>query len=279
MAQVSGTSSTIFGTTAFGGGSPASGSLVTINPTTGGATVVWSLAETWSGGGCGAIDFHPTTGILYGICFDNTRVTAFGTGDSILVTINTGTGAITEIGPLGTGHRTMDMSFHPTTGILYAIGFENTFVMIELRTVNLTTGAATDVSGAEVCASTGPPCWGAGTVAASGNAMAFDTSGTLWVSNTVSAINSLWTLSITTEVATLIATGGGYPYIGYPASPPVFYRNNAGDFDPALNVFAVATNGGGGGPVDNHFGANSITGSGWTAPAGTSCLNRLPKTY
>lgn len=263
MAQLAGTSSTLYGTTAFGGAAGfAAGSLYTITPTSGAATLVGLLAEPWGGGvggGCGAIDFHPMTGVLYGICFDSV------VGDAKLVTISTSTGAITSVigTGLGTMRTIMDMSFHPTSGILYAVGFEPTGTTIELWIVSLAAGTAASPSGAEI----GP---GFAALFAAGNAMAFNSAGTLFISNAGLTANDLYTISLTTEVATLVGTA--LPYIGYPA-PATFHRNNAGDFDPALAVFAVTTNSAGGGAiVPNHLGANAVAGSGWTAPAGTSFI-------
>jgi len=191
-AQLTPTTSTLFGATSFGPGAGlAPGSLYTIAPGTGVATpvaLVPTLGEPWGGGGCSAIDFHPVTGVLYGICFDG--LIAF---DSFLVTISTITGGITSvIGPLGTLTNTPGMSFHPTTGVLYALGFGPGFASQELFTVSLATGLATPVSGASL----GPGFFGAG------NAIAFNQAGTLFLIAGGFTVNELYTVSLTTEVLT-----------------------------------------------------------------------------
>ena len=199
MAQIAPTSSTIFATVQFPGGGPPGGSLYTLSPTTGAATLVGLLGESWGGGGCGAIDFHPITGVLYGICFNSVL------GDSILVTISPTTGAFTsEIGPLGTFLRTPSMSFHPTTGVLYAVHRDPGFMFQELSTISLATGSATPVSGASI---------GPGQVFADGNAIAFNSAGTLFLSNNPFSSNNLYTLDLVTEAAVAVVIGS--PFIGF----------------------------------------------------------------
>ncbi len=81
-------SQVLYGSVNFGPTNP--GDLYTIDPTTGDATLVGSIGFNVTG----AMDFHPVTGVLY--------ATARRTSDAtpVLITIDTSTGAGTEVGPL-----------------------------------------------------------------------------------------------------------------------------------------------------------------------------------
>lgn len=113
---------------------PATG-LYTIDPATGAATLVGDTGESITG-----LDFHPTTGVLYGTTTPNSNTA------SSLITIDPATGAVTVIGPHGVDRAMIDLTFAPD-GTLYgwAESGEDDAV-----TINLLTGAATLVGEANV---------------------------------------------------------------------------------------------------------------------------------
>jgi hypothetical protein len=79
----------------------------------------------------GALDFSPS-GTLYGVGFNGTQ--------TVLITIDTATGAGTQVGSLGIGNAPVqDIAFRPSDGVLfgYAVG--------TIITIDTTTGLATIV--------------------------------------------------------------------------------------------------------------------------------------
>ena len=272
-AQLAPTTSTLYGVTSFGGGAGfAPGCLLILSPASGAAAPplgfpcpnLGEAAFGWPGGGCQSIDFHPVTGVLYGICFDTVL------GDSVLVTISTITGGITSvIAPLGTFVRTPGMSFHPTTGVLYASSFAPGFGSQELFTVALVGPGplATPVSPFSL----GPGFFGGG------NAIAFNAAGTLFFMAAGIAVNEVYTVSLTTEVLTSLPGGLVFPAVDpahslpYAGFPPAFVlpfgasgfaRINAAEFDPATGLLATIVNDGGGGGSGYYLSGTSPAGAG-----------------
>lgn len=118
----------LYGTT--GAGRSAS-SLYTIDPSDGTATLVGAIGfdEVVS------IDFHPITGVLYGISNDNFRA------PNTLITIDTTTGVGTAVVTVTGINQSPDMSF-ASDGTLYTWSESSPD---NLNTVDLTTGVATEV--------------------------------------------------------------------------------------------------------------------------------------
>lgn len=123
----------LYGSTGSGlpGGGDTPSSLYTINPATGASTLVGPIGFS----GVNSIDFNPNTGVLYGIANESFLA------NSVLITINTQTGAGTLVAPLLPDFQSPDMSFN-SSGTLYTWSepFND-----DLNTVNLTTGATTEV--------------------------------------------------------------------------------------------------------------------------------------
>jgi len=122
------TSFGLFGIDSSSNGAP--GNLYSINATTGVATVIAPLAESF-----GAIDFD-AAGVLYGVSRSNGN----------LKIIDTTTGGLTTVGATGSD-RYSDLSFDSTTGTMF--GAERN---LGLRTINLSTGASTGIAGGSLCA-------------------------------------------------------------------------------------------------------------------------------
>jgi hypothetical protein len=113
---------------------PATG-LYTIDPATGTPTLVGDTGESITG-----LDFHPSTGILYGTTTPNSR---FG---SALITIDPATGAVTVIGPHGVDKAVIDLTFAPD-GTLYGWAEKDVDSVV---TINIATGEATLIAHASV---------------------------------------------------------------------------------------------------------------------------------
>jgi len=168
-----------------------------------------------------AIDFHPITGVLYGVTSEGE-----GAGTSQLITINLLTGAGTAIGPTGLG-SVPDISFD-STGTLYA-WTENGD---DLATIDTGTGAGTVIGSPIGTARTGLAFDSGGTlylkdqddldvistadgtlitmvsisVPSLDNALAFNGGGTLYtLERTVSGM-SLYTLQTATGTASLVGS-------------------------------------------------------------------------
>ena len=91
-------------------------------------------------------------------------------GDSVFYRIDPTTGAATPIGPVGFS-RVSGIAFHPTTGVLYAVGFDGlTHVLL---TIDTATGAGTTVGPTNV---SGPQQAGCSTV----SDISFRSDGTLY---------------------------------------------------------------------------------------------------
>jgi uncharacterized repeat protein (TIGR01451 family) len=158
----------IFGS-AFPGDTSDPATLYSISPTNGSAVSVGSIGFQQ----VSALDFGPA-GVLYGVgkrISDSTEV---------LLTVNTLTGAGTEVGPLGVFGNWPDMAFRPSDGTLFAMQGGN------LYTINTTTGAATLVG------STG--------VGGGGNGLAFSPAVVLYLASGT----NLYTLDTSNGASTLV---------------------------------------------------------------------------
>ncbi len=101
-----------------------------------------------------AMDFHPSTGVLYGVTSEDEG----GVVTSELLIINPATGAAAVVGPTGLG-QVPDMGFHPD-GTLYA-WTENGD---DLATINISTGMGTVIGSPIGTAATGLAVSSAGTL-------------------------------------------------------------------------------------------------------------------
>ena len=181
---------TIYGTAYIGGG-PAT--LYTIDPNTGAATPVGTGIGYDR---VGAIDFDPTTGILYGIGSNQPNIFS-------LITINTTTGLGTTVGDGVPNFQ--DINFR-SDGTLFGLGGANIWKL------NLTNGTPTLV--------------GFTGFQGNGNGLAFDPSDTLYrISNA-----DIFTISQIDGNATDTGTNVQYP-VNF-LNP----RTNAMDYDLANNI-------------------------------------------
>ena len=151
-------------------------------------------------------------------------------GRNVLITINTTTGAGTEIGPtgvenLGFGDTISDISFRHSDGVLYAY--------LEagdgLGVINKQTGAVTVL--------------GRSFVSCCGNGMAFSLNDVLFHSNET----DLHTLDQVTGRATLVTA------MVFPAATANFPRINAMDFQPGTGILYGSLNNGTAGQFDNYL--------------------------
>jgi hypothetical protein len=226
-AKVGTITSNLFGLTGSGK-SPSS--LYAIDQTTGDYSLIGPTGFV----GCGALDFHQTSGVLYGVC---------GTSSfKELVTIDTTTGIATSIAPISGITQVSDIAFR-SDGTLYAYHEPSDILGI----IDPVTGVFTTLgnSGASCC----------------GNGMAFDATGTLFHANNV----ALSTLDQTTGIATTVTL------LNYPDISGAFNRINGMDFESRTGVLFGSLNagpgpgGGGNGPnylttVDTTTGIVSIVG-------------------
>ena len=185
------------------------GVLYNVNPATGassaiGPIVVGALPVSITG-----LAISPTTGVLYGAVANGSP--NFGAN---LVTINPGSGAAAVVGPFG--GAVSDISFN-SAGTLFA-WHNNTN---RLATVNLATGAITDLGASGLAAFAG------------GGGLAIDSTGQGFVS-----------VSLTTGTIDRVNTTTGAGTVG-PAitgSPIAAGALNAMAFSPAGVLFAVDSN-------------------------------------
>jgi hypothetical protein len=190
----------LIGSTAGGGGTNPS-ALYSIDRTTGAATPIGMTGFNR----VGAMDLHPSTGVLYAAAQRASDATP------VLIAIDQTTGVGTEIGPTGILGAISDLSFH-SSGTLYghlAIGGGHA-----LHTFNTGTGLATLI--------------GLTGIAGGGSGMTFNGTNSLYLASS----NTLWALST--------ATGTG-PALGtLTFSDPGCTRIKAIDLDPATGVFYAA---------------------------------------
>jgi len=202
--------STLYGIGFFG--SDGLSQLYTIDTTTGIATPV-GIGIGFER--CSAMDFDPSTGILYALC-----ERADGSDLSVLITINLITGVGTEVGLTNAENIAnlvffafTGMSFRNSDGVLYTHAEEND----EMVTIDVATGQATDLS--------------AGDIGSTGNAVAFSPADTLL-------------LAASSDLITVDQTTGGFVS---QVSSFIIDRINGMDYDPDTGVlFGIHNTGGSG---------------------------------
>jgi hypothetical protein len=216
---------------AASGSGGISGTLYILDPTTGGVltTVGPLLTATGSPVGLTGLAFDPVSGILYG-----STANASPNLSAHLVTVDPATALVTDIGDYygGGGGSTMsDITFDPTTGILYGWQAASGH---HLATIDTTTGLATLIG-------PGMPDFGGGGLAA-------DSAGTLF-STPDGVTNPTPTLRTVDKVTGLTTVVG----------PLGFGPVNALAFDSADVLYGIL----GGGPgARNLVTIDTITGTG-----------------
>jgi hypothetical protein len=214
------------------GGTLNGGSLYTVDPATGAATLIGPLLDS-SGNqyALTGLAFQPGTGVLYGsTSFDSNNSTNSGH----LVLVNPTTALVTDIGSFGLSPYSntnslpttcADIKFDPTSGILYCLhsgGFSSSSDRW-LYTVSLTTGVATKV--------------GTGSAPYSGGeGLAANSAGTLYATpdgNTPSP--NLYTVDKTTGNQTVVGP------LGPQAVTTRYHEVDALDFNSAGVLFGILT--------------------------------------
>lgn len=191
---------------AASGSNGVAGSLYTVNPATGAATLVAPLLAGGLPVGLTAMAYNSSTDTLYG---GTTQGSPNFPGS--LVTINRTTGAVTVIGSfLAASPAMADLTFQPGSGTMFGWQAAGTHA---LHTVNLATGAATAVG------------TGIGTGLFGGGGLSFNSGGTLYSAPAANETPSptLRTIDPTTGVHTVVG-----PFSGVPAG---FEAVVAMDFD------------------------------------------------
>ena len=205
VAQAVAVTSTLFGATAGGDGNAPS-NFYSIDPSTGVATLIGPIGFK----AVSAMDFNPSTGVLYAT---GRRLVG---SNLVLMKINTVTGVGTEVGLLGSGFNVQDMSFRNSDGKLFAY-FQGLLITIDPATGATTTVGLIDFFG-------------------DGNGLAFSPTDILFHSND----SILSTINQTTGAKTLV-TGLHFPLMG------PFQRVVAMDFRPGTStLFGSVVTGSGG---------------------------------
>jgi len=231
-----------------GGGGNPDPELFTINPLTGVGTVVVpgpgdiDLGNVIGLAGCGAIDFDPNTGILWGICEDEIS------GAPMLITINLSTGAGTKVADISGSlfdagfFRIFDMSFrNDGTSTIYVSARSPVTVPptphdVDLHTMDLA-GFSTLI-GTSVSPANG------------GNGLAFSSGNTLYL------IDNSNVYEVNPGTA---ATSNPEPVSWSPSLSNA--RDNAMDFVPGGVTLYSSTNDGGAGSGPNYLSTvNTVTG-------------------
>ena len=193
-------------------GSAQTANLYSVDPATGAGTLIGSTGLKQ----LSALDFNPTTGVLYGIG-------KTGAG-FVLATINTATGASTTIGGVGT-IPFQDIAF-ASNGTLYGLSNGG------LYTINITTGATTLINSA--------------TAGFYGDGLDFGPGGVLYENTELSTAMALYSVNPATGVATLINNNTFPP--AYPTTLSDIPRIVALDFfSPTNTMYATVFAGTGSG--------------------------------
>ncbi len=184
---------------------------------------------------CGSMDFN-AQGLLFAIC-----ERADGSDITVLVEINTISGAGTEVGPTDNCEAWTDMSFRNGDGTLFATGYNfnplspctETMGLVQnwLTTINTETGLSTLIAIINQ-------------VEGGGNAAAFSPMDTLFYlvgDFNTPGINVLYTVNQLTG-ATNVISNPTYPTI----TPDDLPRTNAMDFDQSTGVLYLSITSGGG---------------------------------
>jgi hypothetical protein len=204
---------------AAGGSNGVAGSLFTLNPATGAATLVAPLLDAGAGAyGLTGLAFDPGTGVLYGSTTNGSPSLS-----AHLVTINTTTGLVTDIGAFGVGGTMSDLTFTPD-GTLYGWRAANNH---SLYTISPTTGAAALVATSDVSSRFG------------GGGLASDLSGVIY-STPDSISNPPGTLRIVSRTTGQTAVVGNLS--GAPLANGGRMGINAMDFDGSGLLFGLNTN-------------------------------------
>jgi type VI protein secretion system component Hcp len=223
------------------GATSGSGSLYTVNPATGAATLVHALVGASNSSltyGVTGLAFQPGTGILYA----STSPDSPNSGDG-LATINPATGQVTVIGPTGSGYPYTDIAFAPD-GTLYGWQISAEGPTASAATINLATGAGTSLGDPQTNYTV--PWVGLG----------IDSSGVIFVAAnghaggvcdpTVSCSGALWTINSATgaptQVGTITGGPGLSPSIAALAFSPggVLYGIEGGDGGVGWNLVTIS---------------------------------------
>ena len=208
-------------------GGSSSGSLYTLDGTDGSATLVGALVDgSGNAYALSGLAFHPTTGVLYGATSNSSP-----TATAHLVTVDPLTGLVTDIGLFGPGSTMSDITFVGST--LYGMRSASGHL---LTTINLLTGAATDIAGS------GTGAFGGGGLAASSSGLMF-----LTPDSATNPPGSLYTID-TAGTRTFVATLSGAPVVS--SGGGMFI--NAMDFDGSTLLGINNTSGGGGGATHRY---------------------------
>jgi hypothetical protein len=164
----------------------------------------------------GAMDIHPTTGVIYACGVRS------GDATPVLISINRATGEGTEIGPSGLVPQIGDLAFRPSDGVLFA----HDVIQHRLYTIDTATGAST------LLGPTGVP--------GQGNAIEFSPDGVLYLYTNA----SVYTLDQTNGAATFVGAAN-YGLVGF-VRPPAMDQLPGGQFillikDGTNNVSKLAT--------------------------------------
>jgi len=239
----------LYGTDAF------NGNLITIDPSTGSASVVGPLGA----GPIPSLAVDPLTGIIYA---------GGGGGIPDIFTVNPATGEATFLGDTGLGAAAVEGLDFNATGTLYAsvnIAGGGGTGADHLAIINKTTGAATIVGPYGSCTDVTIPSTGGGSCTIEGMAgIAFDAAGNLWGSHRTVAAGApgLYRINAATGAATFVApfldASGGSPSGGVASLQfacngtlyggtafPVLPATDGGDLitiNPATGVFSTIGN-------------------------------------
>lgn len=178
---------------------------------------------------CGSMDFN-AQGVLYAIC-----ERADGSDITVLVRVNTDTGAGTEIGPTNNCQAWTDMSFRNGDGTLYATGYNEdpmspcteTMGIVQnwLTTINTQTGLSTLINIINQ-------------VPGGGNAAAFSQDDTLYYlvgDFSTPGTNVLYTVNQASG-AVEVVSNPTYPTL----VPDDIPRTNGMDFDPSTGILYLS---------------------------------------
>ncbi len=185
----------LFGTSASGG------TLLRIDPATGGAVVVGPM-----GFSAPALALDPTTGVMYA---------GQGAGAPLLYTVDPTSGATALVGDTGMGFAaTGGLDFRADGTLFAAVNIlgDGATGSDHLATFDTTTGVATIIGPFGTILVPGPyPADGTGSASIEGiEGIAFDASGTLWGSSSTRGVagpdSALFTIDTTTGAATFVAT-------------------------------------------------------------------------
>jgi len=193
---------TLYGTDAF------NGNFITIDPSTGSASVVGPLGA----GPIPSLAVDPLTGIIFA---------GGGGGLPDIFTVNPTTGAATLVGDTGLGIAAMEGLDFNSAGVLYAsvnIAGGGGTGADHLAIINKATGAATVVGPYGSCTGVTIPSTAGGSCTIEGMAgIAFDAAGNLWGSHRTVAAGTpgLYRINVATGAATFVAPfldgSGGSP--------------------------------------------------------------------